>query len=341
MRIAVAALAALLAGAAAAADDPRADFRAVRAIERTGPRQATFDIPLDRLIARLPPTADPLGRDARKLGGAVRAIAARAPAPLAPGARLAGRVRLPAGAFSTFRDRLADTFAGRMGLTRATAEALADEIEAQALAVAGIDEAAYAAATGARRTAPAERRAAAAAALEAMWRGSRVDHGFEVPYVAGYDRDQADYVFIDCSIPLLAERGGAALPVGALLTLHERVEKAILADHATSYPHAHQIALRVERAAAEATGVPWAPYDALITEVSEAIAARRAPKISDRLDLQPYLTFSDAQNRRLVAAMRRDMIAHARRARPAAGPDLPVAPACPPGGLQGSSTLSQ
>ncbi|QLP97080.1 MAG: hypothetical protein HZY79_06325 [Rhodoblastus sp.] len=115
--------------------------------------------------------------------------------------------------------------------------------------------------------------------------------------------------------------------------IHERVEKAILQDYATIYPSAHQVALRIERAAAKAVGAPWKPYDAFITELSNAIAARDHATVSDRLDLQPYYTFEDADNLALVARIEAGRIAHASRAQPMPGPSQADRPVCPPGGL--------
>ncbi|MBL8589555.1 MAG: hypothetical protein JNK46_13560 [Methylobacteriaceae bacterium] len=324
--------------------DPLAPFRAAQDAEQAGPRGAVFDAYFDRWMRRHRVPADPLGFDPRVFVQAQKAIVARGLEAVAAGPVLTSRVGpAPALAFRLFHDRLAATFRARLGLPDAVADALAAEMEAQALDLAGLARPAYLAATGLARPAPAARRAAAAAALDLLWRSSRIDRAFEVPYVAGYDREAADYVFIDCSIPMVARRGGRMIPVGPLLTLHERVEKAILADYATTYPSAHQIALRLERFAAAAAGARWKPYDDLIGEVSTTIAARPSPRISDRLDLQPYYTFADRENLALVAAMGRGALAHAGRADPRPGPAHGIRPVCPPGGLapQGSSTESQ
>jgi hypothetical protein len=46
------------------------------------------------------------------------------------------------------------------------------------------------------------------------------------------------------------------------LIVHEAVEKALLDELGLHYLHAHQIALRIERAAVEAEGFAWRDYNA-------------------------------------------------------------------------------
>jgi hypothetical protein len=322
--------------------DALAPFRAAQGMEAAGPRNPAFDAYFERRIARARGGSDPLVVDPRVFARAQKAIVARDAGARPDGPTLASRSGpTPAAAFATFFAQLERTFGRRLGLEAAVAAALAAEMEAQALAEAGVDRAAYLAALGVSRPDAPARRAAAAQAMGSLWRASRVDNRFHVPYVAGYAREEASYVYIDCAIPLQARLAGALVPVGALLTLHERVEKAILADYATTYPSAHQVALRLEMLAAEGAGVAWKPYDDLIGRMSTAINARRAVAISDRLDLQPYYTFTDGPNLKLVAAMRRGM-ARQPALDAGFGADLDTRPTCAGNGRpQGSSTVSQ
>ncbi|MBK9081112.1 MAG: hypothetical protein IPL88_03030 [Rhizobiales bacterium] len=344
--LALAAVSPALARKAVRAEAP-SPFRAARGAESAGPRNPAFDAVLDRRIARTRGGANLLVVDPRVFVRAQKAIVSRDLAARPDGATLPSRTGpAPVALFATFFARLEGTFRNRLGLEAEVAAALAAEMEAQALAEAGVAREAYLAALGAARPEAAARRMAAARALDILWRESRVDTRFQVPYVAGYARDDAAYVFIDCAVPLEATLGGARVPVGALLTLHERVEKAILADHATTYPSAHQIALRLEMLAAKGAGVVWTPYDDLIGRVSSAIDGRKRVRISDRLDLQPYYTFTDAPNLRLVAAMKRGTVAQP-ALDAARGADLDPRPACAGNGrpparpAQGSSTVSQ
>ena len=311
-------------------------FRDAMSRERQGLRDPAFDAFHDRWMRRLPAPKDVLGVEPRLLAQAQKAIVSRAeivggPAP----AYATGREGpIPLAPFAALRASLRQTFVRRLGLPSPVADALAAEIERQSLETAGLGEAPYHAALGVARPDSEAIAAALRAATAHLWRESLVNHSFQTPYVAGYDRDDGAYVFIDCVVPLRETRGGRDIPVGPLLVLHERIEKAVLQDYRTLYPSAHQIALRLEKAAARALGVDWTAYDDLITELSEAIAARAAPRdVSDRLDLQPYYTFPDRDNRKLVEGIEKALTPHGQGARAAAGPALDSAPAC---GLDGA-----
>jgi hypothetical protein len=313
----------------------RAPFAEAQGKEKAGPRDATFDPAFETAAKGLTPTDDPLGVDDLILLRAAKAVAARKMGAADNGVWVKARGgMIPSGAFLLAHDLIAETFARRLGLDAASAAGLAAEIEAQLLAAARITPAEYFRATGATRPTPAARAQALRTALTQLYASSRIDRGFEVPYVAGYDLDAGDYVFVDCAVPFTIRRGGRTIPVGPLLVIHERVEKAILQDYATIYPSAHQVALRIERAAAKAAGAAWKPYDDFITAISNTISARDHAHVSDRLDLQPYYTFEDADNVALVRMIEAGRLAQASRARPMPGPAQPAGAACPGGGLK-------
>ena len=306
-----------------------APFRDAMSRETQGRRFSAYDAFHDRWMRRLPAPKDVLGVEPRLLAQAQKIVAARAQIRGGPTLRLPARKAglAPLAPFAAFYDSLRSTFARRLGLSSEVADALAAEIERQSIETAGMDAARYYAALGVSRPDSTAIAAALRAATDQLWRRSRVDHAYEVPYVAGYDRDAGDYVFVDCAVPLASARNGKLLPVGPLLVLHERIEKAMLQDYRTVYPSAHQIALRVEKAAAAALGADWKAYDDLITELSDAISAREKVRdVSERLDLQPYYTFLDADNRKLVAGIETALTPHVAHAAP--GPDLPPGPAC-------------
>jgi hypothetical protein len=312
-----------------------AAFAEAQGKEQAGPRDATFDRAFETAAKGLTATDDPLGVDDLVLLRGAKAVVARKMGAAANGAWVKARGGLvPSGAFVLAHDLYADAFTRRLGLDAATAAGLAAEVEAQLLAAARIAPAAYVEATGARRPDATARKRALRVAMDRLYRGSRIDRGFETPYVAGYDIDAGDYVFVDCAVPFAIKRAGATIPVGPLLVLHERVEKAILQDYATIYPSAHQIALRLEKAAAAAIGAPWKPYDDFITEISDKIGARKQARVSDRLDLQPYYSFDDADNLALVRRIEAGRLAHEGRARPKAGPEQGAAATCPAEGLK-------
>lgn len=325
---------ALLSGPAFA--DPAtslAPFRDAMSRETQGRRFPAYDGFHDRWMRRLPAPMDVLGVEPRLLAQAQKIVAARAQVVGAPTMSLPSRKagRAPLAPFAVFYESLRGTFERRLGLAPDVAAALAAEIERQSIETAGVDPARYYAALGVSRPDSVAIAAALRTATDQLWRQSRVDHAYEVPYVAGYDRDAGEYVFVDCAVPLATERNGRILPVGPLLVIHERVEKAMLQDYRTVYPSAHQIALRIEKAAAAALGVEWKAYDDLITELSDAISARTQVRdVSARLDLQPYYTFLDADNRKLVAGIEKALTPHVPHAAP--GPDLPTGAACPSDG---------
>jgi hypothetical protein len=341
LALSVAALAALLvatgahAGQAQPAPLNRAPFDEAQGRERAGPRDPRFDDAFDRAMLGLRPTPDPLGIDDLILLKGLRALVARGVEPASSTQDLRGRGRraLPSGAFASAHDMLARAFAAKLDVDAETAAGLAAEIEAQALKAAGVGRAAYLRVLAAARPAAVARAQAARTALAVTWRASRIDRAFEVPYVAGYDRDDGAYVFIDCAIPMELRRAGRILPVGRLLTLHERVEKALLTEFGLVYPSAHQIALRIEKAAARAISAPWRPYDDYITRISTQIAARKTAHTSDRLDLTPYYTWEDAENLALVRRIESGKIAHTERADAKPGPVQPIAALCPASGL--------
>lgn len=313
----------------------RAPFAQAEGKEKAGPRDATFDAAFETAAKGLKPTDDPLGVDDLILLRAAKAVVARKIGAADDGVWVKARgAMVPSGAFLLAHDLIAETFARRLGLDAATAAGLAAEVEAQLLAAARIARDDYFRATGATRPSPSARAAALRTALTQLYASSRIDRGFEVPYVAGYDLDAGDYVFVDCAVPFAIRRGGRTIPVGPLLVIHERVEKAILQDFATIYPSAHQFALRIERAAAKAAGAAWKPYDDFITAISNTISARDHAHVSDRLDLQPYYSFEDADNIALVKRIEAGRLAQATRARPLEGPRQPAGAVCPGSGLK-------
>ena len=337
LAVALACRAATAALAAPAPPGPQeqALFIAAQGREQAGPRDATFDHAFDTAAEGLKPSGDPLGVDDLALLRGAKAVVARKMGAAANGVWVKARGGLvPSGAFALAHDLYAETFARRLGLDAATAAGLAAEIEARLLAAARIAPSEYFKATGATRPDAAARKRALRVAMDRLYRGSRIDRGFETPYVAGYDIDAGDYVFVDCAVPFAIKRGDATIPVGPLLVLHERVEKAILQDYATIYPSAHQIALRLEKAAAGAIGAPWKPYDDFITEISDKIGARKQARVSDRLDLQPYYSFDDADNLALVRRIEAGRPAPGERAPPRTRRQQSAAGRRPPGGCR-------
>jgi hypothetical protein len=101
--------------------------------------------------------------------------------------------------------------------------------------------------------------------------------------------------------------GGRRVETDDFLVLQEAVEKALLDELGLNYIHAHQIALRSERAAVEAQGIAWRDYDSLIKQHEKQIADERLTKVPNDLDLTPYRNERDfTQLQHLISAIRVD-----------------------------------
>src|SRR5919112_1358438 len=268
-------------------------FADVAAREERGPINHRFDRDLEHLQSRYPVPKDELEIDPRLLVGALKIIVRRAQE-VPESARIPSSFGqpLPPGMIAAFRDALERVFRVRLEMPEGTSQALADHLEMQIVAAAGVDYAQY------NQVVP--RAAIHRSALYPLLRDMldaqtlkvSINDRCDIPFVAGYSTD-ARVVYIDRSVPREKSFKGIRVPVAKLLNLHERVEKAILDEFDTSYPHAHQIALRVEKLAAEAIGAPWLPYNAYWSVVADAMDAKPIRQVPRDLDMTPYLTFAD------------------------------------------------
>jgi hypothetical protein len=93
--------------------------------------------------------------------------------------------------------------------------------------------------------------------------------------------------------------------VDPFLLTHEIVEKALLDELRLHYLHAHQIAVRAERDAVKAAGVPWFIYQRLMKRDERPIEAEKIVRAPVNLDLTPYRDEKDfSLLRRLVSKER-------------------------------------
>jgi len=79
-------------------------------------------------------------------------------------------------------------------------------------------------------------------------RVKKLDRSHDVPYVAGYSQN-GEKVYIDRHMPKSFRHDGKRVDTDCFLILHEVFERALLDELGLHYLHAHQIALRSERAA--------------------------------------------------------------------------------------------
>ena len=102
-----------------------------------------------------------------------------------------------------------------------------------------------------------------------------------------------------------ARLGGKRVATDRFLIVHEAVEKALLDELGLHYLHAHQIALRIERASVEAAGYSWAEYNRFTKANEKKIQDERLTNVPDDLDLTPYRNERDFQKlRQMIAAER-------------------------------------
>ncbi len=114
-----------------------------------------------------------------------------------------------------------------------------------------------------------------------------VNRKYDVPYIAGYSKDGRT-VFIDRHLPRSFRWLTKRVRVDPFLLVHETVEKALLDELRLHYLHAHQIAVRAERDAVKAAGVPWWVYQRFMKSYEKRIEEEKLLRVPPKLDLTPY-----------------------------------------------------
>ncbi len=104
-----------------------------------------------------------------------------------------------------------------------------------------------------------------------------VNREYDVPYIAGYSVD-GHTVFIDRHLPRSFRWLTKTVRVDPFLLTHEIVEKALLDELRLHYLHAHQIAVRAERDAVKAAGVPWWVYQRFMKKYEKPIEEEKLPR---------------------------------------------------------------
>lgn len=135
-------------------------------------------------------------------------------------------------------------------------------------------------------------------------RVKKIDRDHDIPYIAGYSQN-GEKIYIDRHLPKSAVLGGKRVQTDRFIILHEAVEKALLDEMGLHYLHAHQIALRTERAAVEAEDLAWRDYNAFTKAHERQIDDEQLKKVPDDLDLTPYRNERDFQKlQQMMAAVR-------------------------------------
>lgn len=125
-------------------------------------------------------------------------------------------------------------------------------------------------------------------------RFTHFDHGFDLPYLAGYSKDGTT-VYIDRHLPdvIIGEQDGKKYPFrpDRFLKLHETWEKALIDHYGFSYAAAHQAATKIEHRAVFEAGIPISVYDGRNSVISHYIKIddhEKIKKVPKNLDLTPY-----------------------------------------------------
>ena len=129
----------------------------------------------------------------------------------------------------------------------------------------------------------------------------RLDRGWDIPYLAGYSLD-GKTIYIDRHLPRTYHSHGRAVRVDPFLILHESVEKALVDKLGLHYQHAHQIALRAEKASVAAAKLSWRPYNRFMLQFIKHAAHERLTRVPPNLHLKPYIDEKDAE---LIRKMQR------------------------------------
>src|SRR5918912_258374 len=135
-------------------------------------------------------------------------------------------------------------------------------------------------------------------------RVAKVDHSYDIPYIAGYSKD-ARTIYIDRHLPRTFRSWTSRVYVTPFLLTHEIVEKALLDELGLHYLHAHQIAIRSERAAVEAAGVSWRTYEGFMKKHEKQIEREALQRVPADLDLTPYRDEKDFKLLRQLVAKER------------------------------------
>ncbi len=140
--------------------------------------------------------------------------------------------------------------------------------------------------------------------VRALLTAVKINAKFSIPYMAGYSND-GKTIYIDNHVEQYFKDGDDVYDVWRYLAIHETVEKAMQDVFKLKYFLAHQIALRIERAAVEADGLDWKVYDANAKKYIKRIEEEDIGDIPHDLDLQPYIDSSDKE---LICYMKAKMV---------------------------------
>jgi hypothetical protein len=136
-------------------------------------------------------------------------------------------------------------------------------------------------------------------AVKEIMKHVRLDRTWDIPYLAGYSVN-GKTVYIDRHLPRTYRSHGRTVRVDPFLILHESVEKSLVDHLHIHYQHAHQIALRAERAAVAAAKLSWRPYNLFMMRFVKDAAHEKLRRVPPNLHLKPYWDEKDTALIRLM-----------------------------------------
>lgn len=133
-------------------------------------------------------------------------------------------------------------------------------------------------------------------AIRQFIRHVKINHRYDVPYIAGYSED-GKTIYIDRDFPLVLISRGKRKNITKFLVLHEMLEKAI-SDFFSPlhYQYAHEIATIAEKEAVKKEGLNVKIYDKFVKKHGKVVMQKKVRRPPPDLDLKPYRDEKDTKN---------------------------------------------
>lgn len=138
------------------------------------------------------------------------------------------------------------------------------------------------------------------AVAQALARHVRVDHSYDLPYLAGYSQDGAT-IYLDRHFPSHLMVGGKLLAVHVPIVTHERTEKALIDGKGYDYQSAHEYATCAEHEQVRQLGFKPYQYEDALEPFIKADEVKKLERVPPDLDLTPYI---DEKDKSVLARLR-------------------------------------
>ena len=123
--------------------------------------------------------------------------------------------------------------------------------------------------------------------LRALYRPLKITSKFDIPYLAGYNR-QGTIIFFDRHFNPYMRWKGKRIDVRPFITLHEVGENCLLNYFGFNYQQAHHIITHVELAVVKNAGIDTRAYNRFLNPQIKGIHNEKLKKVPKNLDLRPY-----------------------------------------------------